>query len=80
MTVTSPSETARGNFAIYDLDRKLITLIGDVRLERSGSSLNGGRLLIDLDTGRAVMDGGAPRRRPAGRAGDRPLHRRQARQ
>ncbi len=60
VVVTSPSETARGNFAVYDLDAKLITLIGDVRLARQGSTLNGSRLLIDLDTGRAVIDGGAP--------------------
>ncbi len=60
VVVTSPSETARGNFAVYDLDRKLITLVGDVRLAREGSTINGSRLLIDLNTGRAVMDGGAP--------------------
>jgi lipopolysaccharide export system protein LptA len=60
VVVTSPSETARGNFAVYDLDRKLITLIGNVRLARQGSTINGSRLLIDLNTGRAVMDGGAP--------------------
>lgn len=60
VTVTSPSETARGNFAVYDLDAKLITLVGDVRLAREGSTINGSRLLIDLNTGRAVMDGGAP--------------------
>ena len=56
--VTSPSETARGSFATYDLDSGLITMVGDVRLERSGSSLTGGRLVIDLNTGRATMDGG----------------------
>jgi lipopolysaccharide export system protein LptA len=60
VTVTSPTETARGNFAVYDLDAKLITLVGDVRLTREGSTINGSRLLIDLNTGRAVMDGGAP--------------------
>ena len=60
VVVTSPSETARGNFAVYDLDRKLITLVGDVRLARQGSTLSGSRLLIDLQTGRAVIDGGAP--------------------
>jgi len=60
VTVTSPSETARGNFAVYDLDSKLITLIGDVRLARQGSTINGSRLVIDLDSGRAVIDGGAP--------------------
>ena len=58
VVVTSPSETARGDFATYDLDSGLITMVGDVRLERSGSSLSGGRLTIDLNTGRATMDGG----------------------
>src|SRR5437764_9742476 len=29
VVVRSPSETARGDFGIYDLDRKLITLIGN---------------------------------------------------
>lgn len=60
VVVTSPSEVARGNFAVYDLDRKLITLVGDVRLARNGSTINGSRLLIDLNSGRAVIDGGAP--------------------
>ena len=58
VTVVSPSETARGDFAVYDLNSGLITMVGNVRLERGGSFLNGGRLTIDLDTGRAVMDGG----------------------
>ena len=56
--VTSPSETARGDFAVYDLDEGLITMVGNVRLERGGAYLSGGRLTIDLDSGRAVMDGG----------------------
>jgi lipopolysaccharide export system protein LptA len=58
VTVRSPSETARGAVGIYDLDRKLITLVGNVVLERGGSQINGQRLVIDLDTGRAVIDGG----------------------
>jgi lipopolysaccharide export system protein LptA len=58
VTVRSPSETARGNFGIYDLDRKLITLIGAVQLNRGGSQINGQRLTIDLSSGRAVVDGG----------------------
>ncbi|HET7709679.1 MAG TPA: LptA/OstA family protein [Sphingomicrobium sp.] len=60
VTVRSPSETARGNFGIYDLDRKLITLVGGVQLDRGGSRISGSRLVIDLSTGRAVIDGGAP--------------------
>ncbi|HEX2624160.1 MAG TPA: LptA/OstA family protein [Sphingomicrobium sp.] len=60
VVVKSPSETARGNFGIYDLDRKLITLVGDVRLDRGDSHVMGSRLVIDLNSGRAVIDGGAP--------------------
>ena len=58
VVVRSPSETARGNFAVYDLDRRLITLVGDVQLSRGGSRINGSRLVIDLASGRAVVDGG----------------------
>lgn len=58
VVVRSPSETARGNFGVYDLDRRLITLIGDVVLSRGGSRINGSRLVIDLVSGRAVVDGG----------------------
>lgn len=58
ITVRSPSETARGDFGIYDLNRRLITLIGDVALSREGSEIRGSRLLIDLESGRAVIDGG----------------------
>jgi lipopolysaccharide export system protein LptA len=60
VTVRSPSETARGDFGIYDLDRKLITLIGNVQLNRQQDQLNGARLVIDLNSGRAVVDGGPP--------------------
>lgn len=58
VVVRSPSETATGDFGIYDLDRRLITLVGDVTLIRGGSRINGSRLVIDLESGRAVVDGG----------------------
>ena len=60
VVVRNPSETARGNFGIYDLDKRLITLVGAVQLNRGGSRVMGSRLVIDLDSGRAVIDGGAP--------------------
>lgn len=60
VTLRSPSETARSQFAIYDLDRRLVTMIGGVTLIRGASSVQGGRLVLDLDSGRAVMDGGGP--------------------
>lgn len=59
VTLTSPSETARSQFAIYDIDRRLITMIGGVTLTRGDSRVAGGRLVLDLDSGRAVMDGSA---------------------
>ncbi|MEH3108149.1 MAG: OstA family protein [Sphingomonas fennica] len=57
VVVTSPTETARGNSGIYDLNRRLVTLIGNVRLTRGPNSVNGGRLVIDLTTGRSTVDG-----------------------
>lgn len=60
VVVKSPTETARGDFGIYDLDRKLITLVGGVQLNRQDSQVVGSRLVIDLNSGRAVIDGGGP--------------------
>jgi lipopolysaccharide export system protein LptA len=60
VTVRSPSETARGDVGIYDTQARIITLIGGVSLVQKDAKVNGGRLTIDLDSGRAVMDGGGP--------------------
>lgn len=60
VVVRSPSETAKGDIGIYDLNRKLITLLGNVQLNRQDNQINGQRLVIDLDSGRAVVDGGPP--------------------
>lgn len=59
VVVVSPSERARGNFGIYDLNKKLITLIGGVALTRGTNTVNGARLVIDLTTGKATVDGSA---------------------
>jgi lipopolysaccharide export system protein LptA len=60
VVVHSPSETAKGDIGIYDLDRKLITLLGNVQLVRQQNQVSGARLVIDLESGRAVIDGGPP--------------------
>lgn len=57
VVVRSGTDTARGNFAIYDLNRRLITMVGGVELNQNGNIVRGGRLLIDLTSGRAVVDG-----------------------
>ena len=60
VVVHSPSETAKGDFGIYDIDRRLITVLGNVQLNQGSNQVNGSRLVIDLDSGRAVIDGGPP--------------------
>jgi lipopolysaccharide export system protein LptA len=69
VTVTSPSETARSQFAIYDLNRRLITMLGGVVLTRGGNEVRGARLVIDLDSGRATVDGSAVGGRASGQGG-----------
>ena len=60
VTVRRPAQTARSQYAIYDLNRRLITMVGNVQLTQGGSNtVNGGRLTINLDTGRATIDGSA---------------------
>lgn len=59
VTVRSASETARGKFAIYDLNRRIITMLGGVTLEQGPNTVRGGRLVIDLKSGRSVIDGSA---------------------
>jgi lipopolysaccharide export system protein LptA len=57
VTVVRPQQTARSQFGVYDLNRRVITMLGSVRLTQAGNTVNGGRLTINLDTGRAVIDG-----------------------
>lgn len=57
VVVTSPSEVARGNYAIYDLNRRLITMIGGVVLTRGANTVRGQRLVMDLASGRTTLDG-----------------------
>ena len=59
VTVTRPDQRARSQFAIYDLDSRIITMLGAVSLTQGANTVNGGRLVLNLDTGRAVIDGSA---------------------
>ena len=66
VTVNKGAETAKGNVAIYDLDKRLITMVGNVQLNQGGNHLTGGRLVIDLNSGRATVDGRGAARGPDG--------------
>jgi len=58
VVVKRPNQIAKSQFAVYDLNRRVITMVGAVSLQQGGSNtVNGGRLTINLDTGRAVIDG-----------------------
>ena len=61
VTVRRPDQTAKSQFAIYDLNRRVITMLGAVTLTQAGNTVNGGRLTMNLDTGRAVIDGSSVR-------------------
>ncbi len=59
VVVVKGGETARGNVAIYDLNSRLITMLGNVSLTQGPNRLTGGRLVIDLNSGRSTVDGRA---------------------
>jgi lipopolysaccharide export system protein LptA len=57
VTVARPDQTARSQYAVYDLNRRVITMVGAVTLRQGANNVSGGRLSIDLDSGRATIDG-----------------------
>jgi lipopolysaccharide export system protein LptA len=58
VVVTADDLNARGNVALYDLDSRLITMIGNVELTQRGNRLSGNRLVINVGSGRANLTGG----------------------
>lgn len=60
VTITKDDLRATSSSAIYDLDSSLITLVGNVNLVQAGNRLSGGRLVIDLNSGRSTINGGGP--------------------
>ena len=57
VVVKRPTQTARSQYAVYDLNRRVITMLGGVTLTQNGNTVSGGRLTLNLDTDRAVIDG-----------------------
>ncbi len=55
--VTRGDERARGDTAVYDLNNRIITMIGNVELNQGANRLTGGRLVMDLESGRSTVDG-----------------------
>ena len=61
VTVSRGQERASGSAGVYDFNRRLIILSGNVALRRGGDTLDGGRMVIDLKSGVSSIEGGAPR-------------------
>ncbi len=55
--LVSPTERASAASGIYDVESKIITMIGGVMLDRGGSVLKGERLVLNLVTGLTSFDG-----------------------
>ncbi len=53
----SPDESAEGNWAVYDVKSRTVTIVGEVWLKRENSELKGERLEIDLVSGVTKFDG-----------------------
>ena len=55
--LVSPTERASANTGIYDVGAKIITMVGNVTLDRGGSNLKGQRLVLNLVSGQTSFDG-----------------------
>lgn len=55
--VTRGDEIARGDVAVYDFNRKVITMVGSASLRRGDDTLRGKRFVIDLNSGVSSAEG-----------------------
>ncbi len=58
VVMTSPTETIKSTWGVYDFTEKIITLGGDVQLSNADGQINSPRLQLNLTTGQITMDGG----------------------
>lgn len=56
LTSKKDDQTATGNEGFYDVKAQKVTMTGDVTLSQKGNVVKGEKLLIDLATGRAIVD------------------------
>jgi lipopolysaccharide export system protein LptA len=57
VTITRPDQVATAQYGVYDLNTRVVTLLGGVTLRQGTNTIQGSRLTINLDTGRATIDG-----------------------
>lgn len=54
--ISSPTETAQGETGDYDVDKKIVVLVGNVVITRGQSVLRGNRATVDMVSGRSTME------------------------
>lgn len=54
--LSTPRETAEGESAVYDVNKRIVTLKRNVVLTRGDNVLRGNELVLDLDSGRSTLD------------------------
>lgn len=57
VTVNRQNEVATGDVAIYDFNRRIITMVGNASLKRGSDTLRGNRFVIDLNSGVSAAEG-----------------------
>lgn len=69
--LATPSERATARFAIYDVSKRILTLVGNVVLTQGSTKVQGNRLTIDLASGRSTLDGRSSTGQPGSRVSGR---------
>lgn len=58
VVMTSPTETIKSTWGVYDFAEKIITLGGNVEFNNADGQIRSPRLQVNLTTGQITMDGG----------------------
>ncbi|MBL4603701.1 MAG: hypothetical protein JKY84_13220 [Emcibacteraceae bacterium] len=58
VVLTSPTETIKSTWGVYDFSEKIITLGGNVEFSNADGKIKSPRLQVNLTTGQITMDGG----------------------
>jgi lipopolysaccharide assembly outer membrane protein LptD (OstA) len=56
--MTSPTETIKSTWGVYDFKKKIITLGGNVEFSNADGQIKSPRLQVNLSTGKITMDAG----------------------
>lgn len=65
--INTPTERATSRFGIYDVERRILTLVGNVVLTQGTTKVQGNRLTINLNTGQTALDGSSATGQPGSR-------------